>query len=138
MGHEARLAKNWVSIHASLPHALSFQGLPMMSFASETGNYTRATRQTTTKVLLTKVKTDTHVDLGQGQAGNLYTEAQWVRSVKAIFQDNPQCTASGFDAAFRTTLDLELIRPRPTVFKWTPDMLMQLLPVVGYPHPPTG
>ena len=41
-GHEARLAKNWVSIPASLPHALSFQGLPTMSFSSDAGNFTRA------------------------------------------------------------------------------------------------
>ena len=136
-GHEARLAKNWVSVQASLPHALSFQGLPTMSFSADAGNFTRA-RWTTAKVLLTKVKTDTHVDLGDGQAGNLYTQAQWVRSVQVILQDNPQYTASGFDAEYRPNLDLELIRPRPTVFKWTPGTLIQLLPIVGYNHPPVA
>ena len=136
-GHEARLAKNWASVPASQPHSLSFQGLPTMSFARDTGNFTRA-RWTTSKVMLTKFRSDTYVNLGKQQGGNLYTEPQWVRSVQLILQDNPQYQATSFDDNYCPVLQLDVIRPRPTAFRWTPGTLIQLTPIEDYPNPPVA
>lgn len=132
-GAEARLAKRWVSIPDSLPNALSFQGLATMSFILEqNANYTMA-KWTTSKVLLTKIKTDTYVHLGQNNAANLQADQVWVRSVQVILQDNPLYTANGFNAQFNPILSLDRIKPRPAAFRWTPGTLIQLLPIQPYP-----
>ena len=134
-GHEARLAKRWCSVIDSLPNSLTFQGLPTMSFDRDTGNYTRA-RWTTSKVMLTKLRSDTYVKLADQQGGNLFTEPRWVRSVQLILQDNPQYQATSFTAEYCPVLLLDTIRPRPTNFKWTPGTLIQLTQIEDYPNPP--
>ena len=135
-GLEARLTKNWISVDESLPLSLTFQGLPTMSY-NLTGRplYTGA-KWTTSKVILTKFRSDTYVRLGANQGGNLHTPPTWIRSVQIILQDNPTYTAAGFNATYTPVLTVDRIRQRPTAFRWAPGTLIQILPVAPYPNPP--
>ena len=135
-GMEARLTRTWVSIPDSHPNSLQFQGCPTMSYHYTPGTNYTAVKWTTSKVMLTKLRSDTYVHLGNNNGGNLYTEPVWIRSVQVILQDNPIYSASGFDGNFRPIISLDHIKPRPTVFRWTPGMLIQILPVAPVIPPP--
>ena len=129
-GHQARLTKTWSSIPDSTPNTLTFQGLPTMSYIYRPGtNYTEV-QWTTSQVLLTKVKHDTYVHLGPTQAGNLYTEPSWVRSVQVVLQDNPIYAASGFDWSSKPIISLDHIKPRPAIFRWTTGTLIEVIPTI--------
>ena len=135
-GREARLTKHWAATNESLPLSLSFQGLPTMSYNLTGRPQFTSVKWTTSKVILTKFKSDTYVHLGADQGGNLYADPRWVRSIQVILQDNPLYTASGFNNTYTPVLSLDRISDRPTTFRWTPGTLIQILPVAPYPNPP--
>ena len=136
-GHQARLAKTWSDVPDSTPDSLNFHGLPTMSYTYRPGTNYTSVQWTTSQVLLTKVKHDTYVHLGPTQAGILYTDQSWVRSVQVVLQDNPIYAASGFDWTSKPIISLDHIKPRPAIFRWTTGTLIEIIPTIPIIPPTT-